>query len=256
MSGEQVVPSPGRWLAPGAGPPAAGAGLPGWWYLDNVANNVYYKDLINGWQIQFNIAGGGGGLAAEYVVNGPVAATPVTVTRPNNTTAYAEGQVYGNATDARNAITVPAFLAGSRQTYFSQFVVFCVQTVPSSQGTFTPNFLFFNAQPATVLGDGASIALSDADIQTILPGAVTQSSVPSVNMSSGGGLNMLNLSAGLSGRRGAGSSFSIGQQAAAFVPGSTVWFYVLNNAAYTPLALEQLKIFPIFTTVLSALAAP
>ncbi len=183
---------------------------------------------------------------ASAVATATVAGSPVIITRPNNTTAYTAGQVYGPAADARTSITLPAAPAGFRTGFISQATWGAYLTRNPNDVLSSPwvNMIFFSAQPATVLGDQASFALSDADIALILPSGTGSQSAgqPTVGTAQA---NWLNSGTGVNGRRACTLTPTFAGTPL-FAPGSTIWFYLIANS-YTPVALETLTIVPFWT---------
>lgn len=183
--------------------------------------------------------------------------TRVRVTRPNNVTAYAAGQVIGDAADARVELVIPAAPNSNWRTPFvgPNFSIRVVRGAPYTQGTLSFNIWVFNAQPATVLGDQQAFSLSDADVQNKwVPSIVNaQAGTQSVSIvaAAQGSTVTLNTSAGTAGRVAATASFfaqGIPGQLGLFVPGQSIWLYLVATAAYTPLALETLDIIPYYST--------
>lgn len=171
-----------------------------------------------------------------------VAGAVVTVTRPNNVTAYAAAQVYGPAADARISLVVPAVPADAMGGGFTGLLLCMVQNVVSTQGTFAGNLALFSSLPATTLGDQAAFNLSDADIAKcyLLPGQGQAFSFGSSAQ------NIVNNGAGTAGRRATQPvTLSLLQGSSVIIAGaSTLGLYLVANAAYTPLALEAVQIFP------------
>lgn len=171
-----------------------------------------------------------------------VAAAGVTQTRPNNVTAYAAGQVYGSAADARYALTVPALPADALGPGFTSIGLLAVQNVNLAQAAPVFNVYLFDGSPATVLGDQATIALSDADIALLVLGSLVTTITMSNNAAQA---SMLNQGAGTAGRRGSStSSFPVTTKTGKFLTGGqTVGVYLAVQAAYTPLALEAVTLY-------------
>lgn len=242
---EQSTARPATWRQ-GVGAPAAGLGLPGDYYVDTAANAVYYKDVIAGWTLEFNAGGGGGGTSNYLATRGlPVPTQTLRVTRPNNTNAYAAGQVYGEAADARHSFTLPAIPAATRTAFYTGAVVMGVQGCSPSAAAVNLGIVLFTAQPATVLGDQAALNLSDADIALIPPintGQVGGSGlVPFTSMANLGILGNLNNGAGAAGRRAGVNNFSLPLSLG--TPGTTFYFYLIALGTYTPAAIETLDLF-------------
>lgn len=116
-----------------------------------------------------DVVGSGGAYQIGANVHG---VSPARITRPNNVTAYAAMRVYGDAADARISFVVPALPGEGLGLTFSQLAMTLVQGTPSASGSASFVPLIFSAQPATIIGDGTTIAsLSDADIAKIVPGS-------------------------------------------------------------------------------------
>lgn len=158
-----------------------------------------------------------------------------TVTRPNNTTAYSVGQIYGAAADGRASVTAPAAPADLVNGY-TGINLFVVLSRPGSVSPPGLGFTWFSAQPTTVLGDQANANFADADIALIMYAA------SGVQFSSSTGAS-LNSSADPNGRQFItfGLTLATGRLLA---PGATYWFYVKATNAYTPIANETLTFFP------------
>lgn len=168
-------------------------------------------------------------LAAPAII-GAIAAGPkivlpdLVITRPNNATQYAIGDVYGDAADARYHIDDVARLAGGMAT-LAAFL-----KMNSAQGTKpTFDFWMFDGQPATVIGDNAPLdGLSDADVGKIIGRATFtgSSGFPTTQPQ-------------------AGKSRSVAVTnllSAALLSGVDVWMYVVLGNTYTPVANETLTL--------------
>ena len=167
---------------------------------------------------------------------GPV----VSIARPNNVVAYANGQVWGPAADARIAVAAPAAPADMLSgTGYSGLTVAAYITRNPADVLATMSAYLFRSQPATVLGDQQNFALSDADIDALY---FMANSVGGQLIYSTSQANWLNTGAGVNGRRAATTSFSwrTGDMVA---PGATVWLYIVASV-YTPVALETLTLVP------------
>lgn len=166
----------------------------------------------------------------------PYAQLPtVVVTRPNDVTAYAIGDVYGDAADARVPI---AGFAPTRR--ISVLRMYMVQSRAASEVSLVNlTWLPFSAQPATVIGDNSPLALSDADI-ALAAAQIGSSGVVAVSASfNQNSTNWLNNAAGIAGRRAAIFNVVLPTPAS-----GTLWLYLFNITAYVPLALETVTIFP------------
>lgn len=173
-----------------------------------------------------------------------VAGVPVTITRPNNTTAYVASGVYGDAADARVAFAVPALPADALMPGFNSAQFMAVQTRNPADPTLSLQLVLFTAQPATVMGDQAPFRLSDADIANILPGSVG-TVAETVLFTSSNTAPQWNRGAGIAGRRGGTGNFSL--MSGLYVPGgATLYAYLFAVAAYVPVALEQITFRPVF----------
>lgn len=166
----------------------------------------------------------------------------VTLTRPNNVTAYAAGVVYGPAADARFSLVAPAVPVDCLTGGFTQLMLFLVQNVVSSQGTLSLVVIMQSGLPATVLGDQANLALSDADIGNIIaiPIAVSLPSTAQLVTNPGAGTVGRRMSAGFQMVLGGVS----GPGGIVMPAGTTVGGYLMASAAYTPLAVEAITIIP------------
>lgn len=181
----------------------------------------------------------------QLITKRSVGAT-ISFTRPNNVTAYAVGQVYGPAADARIQIPVPALPADAAAPTFSSIQLYMIQQVSPAQAAVAFQLVLFSAQPATVLGDQATFGLSDADIGLVLWNGVNVSTNTGNFQTGNGSTSTLNGSAGLNGRRVATSPLSLTFAAAGFNPSISLWAYLWVTSAYTPLAQEVFTISPSF----------
>lgn len=168
-----------------------------------------------------------------------VAAAKVTATRPNNVTAYSGAalQVYGAAADARLSLAVPAIPADSLQDIFTGLSLWLVQSRDPTQAALNIFVYLFNGAPATVQGDQATLALSDADLAIQLTGTGAQFTLPT----GAGSTGSLNQSAAGAGRRGVVAN--MGAPVTNVKP-ATIGCYLCLNAAYTPVANETIDVYP------------
>lgn len=171
-----------------------------------------------------------------------VAGALITVTRPNNVTAYVAGQVFGAAADARISFAVPALPADAVRPFSSLTMVAIDRVIPSA-GAPTINLVLFSAQPATVLADQANLALSDADIATVLPTLPGSQAMQFGAWPAGvGAVGAVNVTS----RRQTASTWSpVGN--GSITPGVTLWFYLWVQVAYTPVANEVLTLQPLYS---------
>lgn len=180
------------------------------------------------------------------IITRNIPAATVTVTRPNNVVAYAAGQVWGPAADARIQLALPAAPADAvpNGLGFIQLGLWIVMTRNNADviNNFDP--WLFAAAP-TLLGDQATMNLVDADIQNIVWLTAPNNLETSSSVVTAVGLNF---GAGIAGRRYISSnnvSGFVGTFGTGIPFGSTVWCYLRLKGAYNPVALEQLFITPI-----------
>lgn len=185
-----------------------------------------------------------------YQPNLAVSSPSLLITRPNNATPYAStasvGKVYGDATDARNSLVVPPMPANSRSKLFS-LSMGLVEGCAFGSGAASFGIVMFASQPSTVIGDGASLSLSDADIALIPSGQISTNAAWVFPAFDGTAVSVLNSAATAAGRRGLVATVLGGGSASeTFTPGATVWFYlqVIGSASYTPTALGTVRLFP------------
>lgn len=146
----------------------------------------------------------------------------VVVTRPNNATQYAIGDVYGDAADARIQIPNVARLAGAMATLQAWISMNSAQATKPSF-----DFWFFDGQPATVIGDNAPLdGLSDADVLKIIgrTAFVGSSSFTTVQPQAG--------------KLRTPAVFNMFSQL--LLPTRDVWMYIVLANTYTPVANETL----------------
>jgi hypothetical protein len=173
-----------------------------------------------------------------------VIGSTITIVRPNNVTAYAAGQVWGDGTDARVNIPIPAAPSDIVIPGFNGLVLLAVVSRPRTDTIGTAERVaLFLAQPTTILGDQAVFSVSDAEIATILAG---ESNISSALSSTSTG-SQLNASAGVAGRRFLGSATVSFPSGFFLTPGGTLYAYFRVVTAYTPVALETLWITPVFS---------
>lgn len=173
-----------------------------------------------------------------------VLAPTITLTRPNNVVAYAAGQVYGAAGDARFTIPVPAIPADSEWPYFPVLYITLVQGTGWGQGAVTFN-LALAAQPyTTVIGDQAAFNVSDAEILTMFP-SVSSGVTMSWALTVSAVTQLLNGAATIAGRRGVENNYN-GTSYQPIVSGTTLGGYLWVGQAYAPLALETVQLVPSF----------
>lgn len=184
--------------------------------------------------------------------------SPIVVTRPNDTTAYAQGDVFGAAVDARITLPIPAPPSGpAGAAYYlislSFLAVRSGANLLSTSPTLQPFVLFFQSQPATVIADNAPLALSDADIALLI-----RQTSPLYNTSFtsfGASSNCFNY--GPAGKIRMGSFLNsvaptedygaVGGNVSGSWPTNTnVYMYWYFQASFTPTAEETVTIVPRF----------
>lgn len=156
-----------------------------------------------------------------------VAMAPIVVTRPNNATQYAIGDVYGDAADARIQIPNVNRLAGG---IASIQAILAMNSAQATKPSF--DFWFFDGQPATVIGDNAPFsALSDADVAKIIgrTAFVGSSSFTAVQPQAG--------------KLVTPALFQLFSQLV--ISGRDVWMYIVLANTYTPVANETLTLRPL-----------
>lgn len=166
----------------------------------------------------------------------------LTLLRPNNVTAYAAGGVWGTAADGRLLFpALPALPADAAYTSFDSLQFLLTETRPGADVTLPAISIFLNAGAfATVLADQVQIALSDAEIATLIRS--TNGAFSFAGFPTGAGQNWAhNNSAGLAGRRAATQSLTPIQRDI-LQPGLQVGMYIVVGAAYVPIALESLTV--------------
>jgi hypothetical protein len=159
------------------------------------------------------------------------ALAPITITRPNNVTAYTIGDVYGAAVDAR--ITLAFGLPPGTLFFANLYIVRQRAPVTANQGvTVWP---FIGAPPATIIADNDPLTLSDADINLLVKSGISaQVMIPGVTSG-------VNFSADPNGR-----VLSSGAGIYGIMPATgdgNVYVYLMKGAAYVPLALEECRLF-------------
>lgn len=194
-------------------------------------------------------AGDGIPVAGNFPFMKMVRGPTVTVTRPNNATAYSGAvlQVYGDAADARVLIVAPPLPADAVSPGYQQLAILPVQSqIPTATAFVVFFYMFSGGLPATVLGDQATLALSDPDHLRLLqfPNSVQSASFPS----GAGGVGPLNQSAGIAGRRhGLLVKLPNGTSLSNIIPASTFGLYLATQTAYTPLNLETIQLITWWT---------
>lgn len=184
--------------------------------------------------------------ATVAVVTKAIAGAKITVTRPNNVTAYsaAGGQVWGDGVDARIAIPVPAQPSDAVELGFT-VSIYAILGRPIADAITTFFGAVYSSQPATVLKDQDTFAVSDADIALMAFGSGQGSAFSTSSTTTTASLNA---AAGVNGRRiiGSGNNMALitGEK---FIGGSTVYMYLRTAGAYTPVALEQMFLTPVWT---------
>lgn len=176
------------------------------------------------------------------IIAKPLTGAPVTVTRPNNVVAYAVGQVFGAAGDARVSFTTPAQPSDADRAFMQPALSFeCVDQVGAAAGSLNLQLILFAAQPATVLADQAALALSDADIALVIPWGSSNNISGQVPFATGAGSpNTVNTT----NRR---LAVATGGVMTILTWATTYWLYLWSGSAYTPAANEVLTITPSFT---------
>lgn len=147
----------------------------------------------------------------------------ITVTRPNNVTQYAIGDVFGPAGDGRIQLPNAARANGGLVTVTAWL------QLNSAQAT-KPQFEFwwFNAQPSVAIGDNAPLTgLSDADIAAIV---------------SRGSFTAWNAVQPQAGKLHSLTRQTIGGTCYTLPASRDLWFYIAMLNAYTPVANEALKL--------------
>lgn len=166
----------------------------------------------------------------------PVTLPTIVVTRPNNVTAYAAGDVFGAAVDARIQIPDVADAPNQLVTLRLDFLL----KDGTGTGIAAIAAFLFGALPPTIFADNDPLALTDADYALRLRSLTSTTWNPSLSLSGGAGTTVLiNASAGAAGRRQA-STLTNGL----FIPNRHIWLYLQSTAAYTPLANGVLEITP------------
>jgi hypothetical protein len=168
------------------------------------------------------------------------------IVRPNNTTGYTNGGIWGPAVDARWSFVVPAMPAGSRSSLFSGWTFRAFWKTSAAQVAVSFNVILFTQQPTSIIGDRALPAFTDAEIATIPVGAISPgSNTFNFPAASVGGQNAINASTF---RHGINASANPSLPAQAQMPpGSTVYGYLQAGGAYTPIALETMDLIVDFT---------
>lgn len=162
-----------------------------------------------------------------------VALTPIVITRPNDVTPYAIGDVFGAAADAR--ITVPCGLAPLASFQLRLLVV--QHRAPTAAAVSIGFLPFIGAPPATVIGDNAPLALSDADILLQMNSGLGQLGL---NFGTTGGLNF---SADPNGRR-MGWTPMASLRMPVGGDGKIYFYAAFFGTTWTPLALEVMTLYP------------
>jgi hypothetical protein len=161
----------------------------------------------------------------------------VTITRPNDTTAYAAGQVYGPAVDARIAIPVPALPIDAIGTSFTQMQIEAYISRPVSDTIVPLNGYLFNALP-TLHADKDPIALVDTDIPKLVLANTSPSAIQTATATNSG---YLNGGVGVLGRRSIGSISVV--PTVGITPSSTLYLLLKVSGIYTPVANEKVFLF-------------
>ena len=158
----------------------------------------------------------------------------VSQTRPDNTTAYIIGDVWGDGTDARWTFDIPS---GVRYSPVMEINV--TAFVPNTGGASVDYRLFLmSAQPAAI-GDNSAMSLSEAERSTILrPAGIRKAQAAALAITSNSSIHMVNGSTGTLGRRKVDTS---GVYA---IPSNITQIHGLlsTGGAWTPLALEKIEI--------------
>lgn len=179
------------------------------------------------------------------------AAWPVTVgPRPNNAVAYAAGQVYGKAADARTTMVVPPLPANAQLPGFTGAQFWLLQHRDVTQAGPQLNLVLSSQPFATVLADQHALALSDPDIQNLFALASTTAwHLQFSAITAGWAAGAITAGAGTAGRKGVVGSYplSLSRSPGYFTPGATLGMYFYVAAAYNPIALEAVDVFCAFT---------
>lgn len=175
----------------------------------------------------------------QKVLQGP----DITVTRPNNVTAYAANNIVGASPDAR--IQFPAPAAPADLAYGYNMLV--VRLVDRNGSAALSLWLFlFNAAP-TQFADQQVYVFSDADINALLGFHMSVSNQGTTTNPAFSSWPPLNTGAGAAGRKQVLFPFwrptSTGLTAI-LSPGATYWGYLVSLGANTPLANEVFVLTP------------
>lgn len=157
----------------------------------------------------------------------------VTITRPNNVTAYAVGDAFGDAANA--LITLPLGVSPGRAYVVRLFETNTRSPVVGVSLNFH-SLLFSGVAPATVIGDNNPIVLSDADIVLAIE---SQQQPYQVTFTTLG----YKYAADPNGLRCAGT---VAVQYTSVMPSygdGNLYIYYALQATYIPIALEQLVLY-------------
>lgn len=182
---------------------------------------------------------------------------PIVVTRPNDTTAYTAGDVFGAAADARLSFAVPAPPATgvTGATYFLESISLLGDrsgaNLLSGSPSFQPFLLFFTAQPATVIADNAPLALSDPDLALLVRLASSfVTAFTAFTMTSNGHnygpAGKIKMASFINTLQPSSDLGAVGNILASWPTNTTIFFYVFLPAAFVPTAQEVLTITPRF----------
>lgn len=156
----------------------------------------------------------------------------VAITRPNNVTAYAIGDVYGASPSA--LVTIVLGVTPGKTFNIRMLGVHYRNPVSTSLGIYY--YLFTGFAPVTVIDDNAQLVLSDADVDL----NITSQQAP---MNTSFGAVGYKWALDPNGARAASSASAL-TSTMPFGGNGNVYAYLMVNAAYTPIALERLTLHP------------
>lgn len=183
----------------------------------------------------------------------------IVITRPNDTTAYAAGDVYADAGgDGRvhliDAVAPATGVAGTSY-YLSGAQYFVVRSGPNLVAA-TPSCslaaVMFSAQPATVIADNAPLVISAADQLLLLKGITGYVASSTVNFTANTGIHNYGPAGSLRQSAQTNPFTPLSDLAAVGNVGSSfplsAWAYLFfSNSTYVPTAQEVLTITPRYT---------
>jgi len=179
-------------------------------------------------------------LAATKAVKG----ASVTATRPANAVAYAAGQVYGAAGDARLQLVVPALPGDAQSLVFTAVQLLAIQSrEPAAAALNNLQLSVRQGAFTTVLGDQAAFALNDADIAAIVTTSATGANLVAASFNTGTTGGTLNAGAGIAGRRATAVQLAAAANLQ-FLPGAVLGLYLFVVNAWAPIANEFVRIRP------------